>query len=218
MTKVGQSVNFLNKDGQLIVDMKQYSDLKHNIGDGQFSFPSSYSLYESKFNSTNLNDAGIRSKMEEKRKSVISIKSKFQQNKINELRIKKQKLMEKQLHGSAYDDDQEKSDEEEDKQNEGQNQAQNQNLTNTNNNSMLFMDDDLEEFDGLILVCNVVCASLRNCRKVSNRLIALEIINGFAEYLNDEIRLDRLVPWIRSLIHDDKKKFMKNIVCGCKSN
>ena len=241
MTKIGQSVNFTNKDGKLIVDMNQYDKSLTNLTDNdQFPFPSKSS--KNKINDSN----SIRSNMEEKRKKVISMKSKQQQNKINQLRIKKQKLMEKQLHGSAYDDEEDGNDDDDNDDNNGDNdnddnhdiiennddndndndnvdgkeeenkEDRDRNIdklriildindpNNSNNNNC--DNNNVSQFEGLILVTNVVCSALRNCRKASNRLVALEIINGFAEYLNDDIRLDRLVPYVRSLIHDDKKK------------
>lgn len=81
-----------------------------------------------------------------------------------------------------------------------------QNNNDHKSDIIINIDDKRMEFEGLLLVNNVVCASLRNCRKASNRLIALEIISGFGEYLSDQIRLDRLISYIKSVIHDDRKR------------
>eukprot|EP01083_Nonionella_stella_P114538 338781_1 len=152
MTSIGDTVKFINKNGNLVVDMQSYGGTPSTN-----SKPKTQATAAKLYRKPSL---GMHSKMEDKRRRMIEM--------IDE--------------GGAEDE-----------------------------NAIMVRDiwksdDDENEFEGLILVSNVVCSALRNCRKASNRLIALEIIGGFAEYLNDEIRLDRLVPYVRALIHDDKKK------------
>lgn len=65
---------------------------------------------------------------------------------------------------------------------------------------------DENRFEGLIIVSSLVCSAIRNCRKASCKLIALEILRGFGEFLSDHIRLDRIVPYIRAVIHDSEGK------------
>ena len=159
MTKVGQSVRFTNKDGKLIIDMKDYKD--PNI----INKPSISAKPSSNQNK--------KIKSEDQRKKIIDLKTEQQQNKLKSLRQRKE------------------------------NNNQNETISDICREEE---EGDEDEFEGLIIMSNVVCSALRNCRKASNRLVALQIINGFAEYLSDDIRLDRLVPYVRALIHDDKKK------------
>ncbi|ETO28473.1 serine/threonine-protein kinase, partial [Reticulomyxa filosa] len=65
---------------------------------------------------------------------------------------------------------------------------------------------DEKEFEGLIIVTTLVCSIIRSCRRPTTKLIGLEILKGFGVYLNDHVRLDRLIPYVRSIIHDDSQK------------
>ena len=222
MTAVGKSVHFTNTPNGLVLDMKQYN-AEHLLPDDRsasasnFAFPitsnSNHSnvqigqngVSETNANLGNLVNSGYsgnhkldtnqraeraqaaRHKMQEKRKQVICAKMKQMQNpQIEGSPPHHPPTGSNGVHPAVHSVD-------------------SQQMT-MDQLSDIFHEEDGDEFEGLILMSNVVCSALRNCRKASARLVALEIIGGFAEYLHDDIRLDRLVPYVRALIHDDKKK------------
>lgn len=58
--------------------------------------------------------------------------------------------------------------------------------------------------DGVALVVlSLVCSNLRNCAKPASTIKGLDILLGLNQYLSDETKLDRLVPYLVSLLQDD---------------
>ncbi|GAA5898472.1 hypothetical protein JCM8208_006993 [Rhodotorula glutinis] len=54
-----------------------------------------------------------------------------------------------------------------------------------------------------LVILSLVCANIRNCVRPASVLRALEILLALNRYLTDETRLDRLVPYLVSLLEDD---------------
>ncbi|KAJ3398997.1 Serine/threonine-protein kinase [Chytriomyces hyalinus] len=57
--------------------------------------------------------------------------------------------------------------------------------------------------DVSLILTSIVCASVRNAYNPSSRLMALELLMVLGIQLNDDDRLDRLVPYIVLLLQDD---------------
>lgn len=57
--------------------------------------------------------------------------------------------------------------------------------------------------EGLVIVLNVVCSFIHTVRYPSSQLAGLELFSLFSKYLNSEIRLQRLVPYIISMLNKD---------------
>ncbi|KZV87785.1 ARM repeat-containing protein [Exidia glandulosa HHB12029] len=58
--------------------------------------------------------------------------------------------------------------------------------------------------DGAALVIlALICANLRNCARPSSKLRALDTLLALSSHLTDEAKLDRLVPYVIDLLHDD---------------
>jgi len=51
---------------------------------------------------------------------------------------------------------------------------------------------------------SLICSNLRNCLRPSSILRALELLLALNRYLTDETRLDRLVPYLVSLLSDEE--------------
>ncbi|GAA5836125.1 hypothetical protein JCM9279_002203 [Rhodotorula babjevae] len=62
---------------------------------------------------------------------------------------------------------------------------------------------DVSEDGPALVVLSLVCANIRNCVRPASVLRALEILLALNRYLTDETRLDRLVPYLVSLLEDD---------------
>lgn len=54
-----------------------------------------------------------------------------------------------------------------------------------------------------LVILALVCANVRNCVRPASVLRALEILLALNRYLTDETRLDRLVPYLVTLLSDD---------------
>ncbi|KAG8859720.1 Serine/threonine-protein kinase [Tulasnella sp. 330] len=54
-----------------------------------------------------------------------------------------------------------------------------------------------------LIVLSLVTANLRNCSLPTSKLRALDLLLAIACHLTDEAKLDRLVPYIIDLLHDD---------------
>ena len=56
----------------------------------------------------------------------------------------------------------------------------------------------------LIIILQVVFSSVRHVRRTSSKFIALKLMHRMALYSSDEIRLERIVPFITSLLQDSE--------------
>ena len=56
--------------------------------------------------------------------------------------------------------------------------------------------------DGTLIFLTIVSASLRNSTRSSSRLKACDLLVAFAERLPDEIKLDRIIPYVATLLLD----------------
>ncbi|QRV84883.1 phosphoinositide 3-kinase regulatory subunit 4 [Ceratobasidium sp. AG-Ba] len=54
-----------------------------------------------------------------------------------------------------------------------------------------------------LIVLSLVCANIRNCTIPSSKLRALDLLLALAVHLTDEAKLDRLVPYVIDLLHDE---------------
>ncbi|KAG8768849.1 Serine/threonine-protein kinase [Ceratobasidium sp. 428] len=54
-----------------------------------------------------------------------------------------------------------------------------------------------------LIVLSLVCANIRNCTIPSSKLRTLDLLLALAVYLTDEAKLDRLVPYVVDLLHDE---------------
>ncbi|KAI0058381.1 ARM repeat-containing protein [Artomyces pyxidatus] len=54
-----------------------------------------------------------------------------------------------------------------------------------------------------LIILALVCANIRNCAQPSSKLRALDVFLALAVHLTDEAKLDRMVPYIVDLLHDD---------------
>ncbi|KAG8848832.1 Serine/threonine-protein kinase [Serendipita sp. 411] len=54
-----------------------------------------------------------------------------------------------------------------------------------------------------LIILSLICSNMRSCVLPSSKLKALDILLFLSCYLTDEAKLDRLVPYIVDLVHDD---------------
>ncbi|KAF8607280.1 ARM repeat-containing protein, partial [Ceratobasidium sp. AG-I] len=54
-----------------------------------------------------------------------------------------------------------------------------------------------------LIVLSLVCSNLRNCTIPSSKLRTLDLMLALAVHLTDEAKLDRLVPYVVDLLHDE---------------
>ncbi|EED79789.1 predicted protein [Postia placenta Mad-698-R] len=54
-----------------------------------------------------------------------------------------------------------------------------------------------------LIVLALVCANIRNCSRPSSKIRGLDVFLALSPYLTDEAKLDRMVPYIVDLLHDD---------------
>lgn len=54
-----------------------------------------------------------------------------------------------------------------------------------------------------LIILSLVCSNMRNCLLPSSKLKALEILLVLSEYLTDEAKLDRCLPYVLEILHDD---------------
>jgi hypothetical protein len=52
-------------------------------------------------------------------------------------------------------------------------------------------------------VLSLVCSNVRNCTIPSSKLRTLDLLLALAVHLTDEAKLDRLVPYVIDLLHDE---------------
>lgn len=57
--------------------------------------------------------------------------------------------------------------------------------------------------DVALIVLTFVSAHMRNCRRPTSVLKAIEILLALSRHLSDDTRLDRLMPYLVSLLQDD---------------
>jgi phosphoinositide-3-kinase regulatory subunit 4 len=53
------------------------------------------------------------------------------------------------------------------------------------------------------MMLSLLCANVRNCLRPSSVLRALDMLLALCEFLSDEIKLDRLLPYIVALFQDE---------------
>ncbi|KZT00186.1 ARM repeat-containing protein [Laetiporus sulphureus 93-53] len=54
-----------------------------------------------------------------------------------------------------------------------------------------------------LIVLALICANIRNCTLPSSKVRALDVLLALSLYLTDEAKLDRVVPYVVDLLHDD---------------
>ncbi|PCH37519.1 hypothetical protein WOLCODRAFT_140908 [Wolfiporia cocos MD-104 SS10] len=54
-----------------------------------------------------------------------------------------------------------------------------------------------------LIVLALVCANIRNCSLPSSKMRALDVFLSLAPHLTDEAKLDRMVPYVVDLLHDN---------------
>ncbi|KAH9942062.1 hypothetical protein B0H21DRAFT_529305 [Amylocystis lapponica] len=54
-----------------------------------------------------------------------------------------------------------------------------------------------------LIILALVCANIRNCHLPSSKIRALDVFLALSSHLTDEAKLDRMVPYIVDLLHDD---------------
>ncbi|KAM0788135.1 hypothetical protein ACM66B_001300 [Microbotryomycetes sp. NB124-2] len=54
-----------------------------------------------------------------------------------------------------------------------------------------------------LIVLSLVCANIRNCIRPSSIIRAIDMLLGLLKYVSDETKLDRLLPYIVTLLQDD---------------
>ncbi|KAI0357817.1 hypothetical protein OH77DRAFT_1303761 [Trametes cingulata] len=54
-----------------------------------------------------------------------------------------------------------------------------------------------------LIILSLVCANVRNCYRPSSKVRALDVFLALSAHLTDEAKLDRMVPYIVDLLHDD---------------
>ncbi|KAI0327534.1 hypothetical protein GY45DRAFT_1373135 [Cubamyces sp. BRFM 1775] len=54
-----------------------------------------------------------------------------------------------------------------------------------------------------LIILSLVCANIRNCYLPSSKVRALDVFLALCAHLTDEAKLDRMVPYIVDLLHDD---------------
>jgi phosphoinositide-3-kinase regulatory subunit 4 len=58
-----------------------------------------------------------------------------------------------------------------------------------------------------------VCANLRYCTVPSSRLRGLDVLLAISQYLTDEAKLDRLIPYVVDLTQDDAASVRAATLC-----
>jgi len=61
----------------------------------------------------------------------------------------------------------------------------------------------MEQDGSALIVLAIVTANIRNCSLPSSKVRALDVFLALACYLTDEAKLDRMVPYVVELLHDD---------------
>ncbi|TPX59254.1 hypothetical protein PhCBS80983_g02602 [Powellomyces hirtus] len=69
-----------------------------------------------------------------------------------------------------------------------------------------------EATDGCLLFSAIVCSALRNVFYPSSKIHALDLLLALGIHLSDEVRLDRLVPYVMSLVDDTNSVVRANAV------
>jgi phosphoinositide-3-kinase regulatory subunit 4 len=64
-------------------------------------------------------------------------------------------------------------------------------------------DADIAADDGTVIFLNIIVASLRNSARTASRIRALDIILALSERLSDEAKLDRVLPYVMTLVNDE---------------
>jgi phosphoinositide-3-kinase regulatory subunit 4 len=54
-----------------------------------------------------------------------------------------------------------------------------------------------------LIILALVTANIRNCLLPSSKVRALDVFLALSSHLTDEAKLDRMVPYIVDLLHDD---------------
>jgi phosphoinositide-3-kinase regulatory subunit 4 len=54
-----------------------------------------------------------------------------------------------------------------------------------------------------LIILALVTANIRNCSLPSSKVRALDVFLALSAHLTDEAKLDRMVPYIVDLLHDD---------------
>lgn len=54
----------------------------------------------------------------------------------------------------------------------------------------------------MVMILSAACSSIRNVRRPRTRLLAIELLVKLARVLDDEVRLERIVPYLMSLMGD----------------
>lgn len=54
-----------------------------------------------------------------------------------------------------------------------------------------------------LIILSILTANIRNCTLPSCKLKALDVFLALASHLTDEAKLDRMVPFIIELLHDE---------------
>jgi len=54
-----------------------------------------------------------------------------------------------------------------------------------------------------LIILALLTSNIRNCRLPSSKVRALDVFLALSSYLTDEAKLDRMVPYIVELLHDD---------------
>ena len=54
-----------------------------------------------------------------------------------------------------------------------------------------------------LIILSLVSANIRNCSLPSSKVRALDVFLALSSHLTDEAKLDRMVPYIVDLLHDD---------------
>ncbi len=57
--------------------------------------------------------------------------------------------------------------------------------------------------DGALIFLSLICATIRNTAYPSSKLHALDMLLAIGQHLEDEFKLDRLVPYLIALLGDD---------------
>ena len=72
--------------------------------------------------------------------------------------------------------------------------------------------DGLNIEHGTLIFLSFVCSLLRNASFPSSKLKALDILLALAEHLPDDVKLDRLVPYLMTLLSDDAALVRANAI------
>lgn len=54
-----------------------------------------------------------------------------------------------------------------------------------------------------LALLSLICANLRNCVRPASIVRALDIMLALLRYLSDETKLDRLIPYVVTVLQDD---------------